>query len=95
MQIDDHYFKSMPSFGRRITATTNGVHVGALVRIQKNASYWNGLEVERWYRYHLWYVTSLEGNKATLGKDESGKYKMRIPISTNFLEVVKEAEPDG
>lgn len=78
-------------FGQKIGETTNGVEIGSLVRILPKASYWNGLEVERWYRYHKWYVTKLEGNKATLGKDETGKYTMRIPISTNYLEVVEES----
>ncbi len=81
-------------FGRKISETTNGVYVGALVKINKGASYWNGFEVERWYRYHRWYVTELDGNKATLGKDESGKYTMKIPISTNFLTVVDDGQEE-
>ena len=80
------------TFGRRITETTNGVKIGDLVSIQKNASFWNGEAVDRWYRHSRWYVTALEGNKAMLGKDETGKYKIRLPISTNFLEVVKSAD---
>ena len=84
----------MGYFGSKIGPTTNGVHVGALVKILPKASYWNGIEVEQWYRRQKWYVTSLDGNKATLGKDETGKYTMRTPISTNFLEVIKEAD-DG
>lgn len=82
-------------FGRRKTETTNGVHIGALVEIQKNASYWNGAEVERWYRLNKWYVTELDGNKATLGRDATGKYRMRNPISTNFLTVIERATSDG
>lgn len=77
---------------KRIGKTTNGVHIGALVSINDHASYWNGLEVESWYRRRNWYVTGLDGNKANLGKDETGKYTMRIPISTNFLTVIKNSE---
>ena len=78
--------------GQRITKTTNGVHIGALVSIADMASFWNGLEVDRWYRGMKWYVTGLDGNKATLGRDESGRYRMAVPISTNFLTVIKKAE---
>lgn len=81
----------MQYYGQKIGETTNGVEIGSLVRILPKASYWNGLEVEQWYRHNRWYVTALEGNKATLGRDETGKYTMRIPISTNYLEVVEES----
>ena len=78
--------------GQKIGKTTNGVHIGALVKIEENASSWNGERVENWYKGRNWYVTELEGNKATLGRDETGKYKMAIPISTSFLIVLKQAE---
>ena len=77
------------SFGRKVRETTNGVHVGALVSIAEKATLWNGTKCDRWYWLKKWYVTELNGNKATLGKDESGKYSMRVPISTNFLTVVR------
>ena len=76
-------------FGLKITETTNGVHIGALVKIDKNASLWSGAKIERWYLLRDWYVTELEGNKATLGQDESGKYNAKLVISTNFLTVIK------
>ena len=81
-------------FGRRTFPATNGVHVGALVRIENNASFWNGEKVQSWYTRRNWYVTGLEDNKATLGKDETGHYQIRIPISTNFLTVLKKAEEE-
>ena len=73
----------------KVTETTNGVYVGALVRISKDASFWNGKKVERWYYLKKWYVTKLVGNKATLGEDETRKYKITTPISTNFLTVIQ------
>ena len=79
-------------FGKKTQAATNGVHVGALVKIAENASFWNGSKVERWYWLKKWYVTGLVDNKATLGRDESGKYSIRVPVSTNFLTVIKNAE---
>lgn len=79
-------------FGKRTHATTNGIHVGALVQIASNASFWNGKKVERWYYLKKWYVTELTENKAMLGRDETGKYSIRIPISTNYLTVLKEKE---
>ena len=79
-------------FGKRTHAPTNGVYVGALVQISKDASFWTGKKVERWYYLKKWYVTELVENKATLGRDETGKYTIRIPISTNYLTVIKEKE---
>lgn len=76
-------------FGGKIGPTTNGVHIGALVSIAENASLWDGSRCEGWYQRKKWYVTGLNGNKAVLGKDDSGKYQMRTPISTNFLTVIE------
>lgn len=78
--------------GKRTFPATNGVHVGALVQISDNASFWNGQKVERWYYLKRWYVTGLVDNKATLGKDETGKYSIKTPISTNYLIVIKNKE---
>lgn len=78
--------------GQKVTETTNDVHVGALVSISENASFWDGERVEDWWRRRNWYVTELNGNKAKLGRDESGKYKMHVPISTNYLTVIQKAE---
>ena len=91
---DGSDFKVYFHFGRKKSETTNGVYVGALVELQKNASFWNGTRVENWYYHYKWVVTELDGNKATLGKDESGKYKMKLPISTNFLTVVKRPDDE-
>ena len=99
--VDDEKLRSwayVKPFGSKIGPTTNCVHVGALVSIRPKASYWNGHEVERWYIKRKWYVTELEGNKATLGKDESGKYSMKTPVSTGFLTVIepcKEESPEN
>lgn len=77
---------------RRTFPATNGVHVGALVKIADNASFWNGEKVQEWYRRRRWYVTGLDECKATLGADETGHYKIRVPICTNFLTVLRKAE---
>mgnify|MGYP006988970767 FL=1 len=91
MEHDTSLFEKTFKIGREIKDTTNGVHVGALVSISPNASFWNGNKVERWYYLKKWYVTALEGNKASLEKDETGRYSIRVPISTNFLAVIKPA----
>ena len=80
------------TYGRKTGEVTNGVHIGALVQISNNSSFWNGRKVERWYYLKKWYVTDLEGNKATLGKDETGKYSIATPISTNYLTVIKNSD---
>lgn len=77
--------------GQKVEDATNGVHLGALVTISPDASFWSGAKVERWYYLKKWYVTEMNGNKVKLGRDESGKYTIRLPISTRYLTVVKEA----
>jgi len=81
-------------YGRKIGETTNGVYVGAKVRIQKNASWWNSEEVNKWWIGQTWYVHALDGNKATIGKEILGDYNAKKEISTNYLEVIPEGE-DG
>ena len=81
-------------FVRKPGETTNGVQIGCLVKISSDASFWNGKKVERWYYLKKWYVTGLDGNRATLGRDESGKYKITVPISTNYLTVLEGAKDD-
>lgn len=80
------------TYGRKTGKVTNGVHIGALVQISKDASFWNGKKVDRWYYLKKWYVTDMVDNKVTLGKDETGKYSIAMPISTNFLTVIKKAD---
>lgn len=84
--------------GRKVKETTNGVHIGALVSIDSNSSWWTGAKVEKWWHSRKWYISGLEGNKAMLGCDETGRYSAWKEISTNFLTVVEEAKegaPDG
>ena len=88
-EFDLNVWESTP--GQIIRETTNGIHVGALVSVDKNASYWNGQKVEEWYIRKKWYVTNLNGNKATLGLDSTWRYTFKSPISTSFLTVIKEA----
>jgi hypothetical protein len=88
-EYDQSSWEKWSPVGGKITETTNGIEIGSLVSISDNASFWNGEKVEKWYRGRKWYVTGLNGNKADLGKDETGKYKIRLPISTNFLTKVE------
>ena len=90
----------MPTIEDLYRQTYYGKHVGALVRIADNSSFWTGVKVERWYSMRNWYVSDLSGNKATLGKDETGRYNLAKSISTNYLTVIRDAvdkaaDPNG
>ena len=87
---DEFHFGSPVAKLRIKSETTNGIYIGVLVSIADRASYWNGNEVERWYRTRKWYVTCVDGMKAKLGKDKDGQYEMNRYISTNFLKIVGE-----
>ena len=75
-----------------INTTTNGVKVGDLVSIASNASYWTGAAVPGFVKSKKWYVVSVNGLRAVLGKSQDGVYNINSPISTNFLTVVKPGE---
>ena len=92
---DGREFYRMHYYGQKIGNTTNGVHIGAKVRIIGNASWWTGEEVSRWWKGEVWHVHDLNGNKATIGKEVLGEYNAKKEISTNFLKVVEEAKPEN
>jgi len=71
---------------------TGNVTKGSLVSIQQNASWWSGRAVPDWVVRKRWYVVSVNGLRAVLGKSDDGKYNINSPISANFLTVVTEGE---
>ena len=67
---------------------------GDLVKIKSGAKYYhNGASVPNWVRNLNWYIASVSGDRAVLGKDEAGKFNIVSPISTSYLTLIKAAEP--
>ena len=69
--------------------TTATIKTGDLVTISSGAKYYTGANLPAWVKNLKWYVASVSGDRAVLGKDESGKYNIVSPINTAYLSVVK------
>lgn len=73
----------------KTTKTTTKIKAGNLVKIGTGAKYYTGGNVPAWVRKLNWYVDSVSGDRAVLGKSEDGKYNIVSPISVSYLTVVK------
>lgn len=70
------------------STTTSGVSVGSLVSIKSGATYYNGVAIPSWVKSDQWYISSLKGDRAVLGKNKSGSHNITSPINTKYLTVV-------
>jgi len=64
---------------------------GVLVSVKTGASYYNGAKIPDWVTKQRWYVTSVSGDRAVLGKNEAGNSNINSPVSTKNLTVVQNA----
>lgn len=67
------------------TTTTTTVKVGSLVSIKSGATYYNGVAIPDWVMSQKWYISQVSGDRAVLGKNESGTNNIVSPISTKYL----------
>ena len=64
------------------------IKAGDLVSIKSGAVYYNGGKIPDWVASDKWYVASVSGDRAVLGKNVTSKYNIQSPIKTSFLTVV-------
>lgn len=69
------------------------IEAGDLVSLASNAVYYQGWVIPSWVKKHNWYVDSVKGDRAVLGKNQSGYNNINSPVNTKFLTVVKKANP--
>lgn len=69
-------------------ATNNVVKVGSLVSIKSGAIYTTGKDIPDWVEKLQWYVSSINGSRAVLGKSKDGKYNINSPVDVKYLSVV-------
>jgi hypothetical protein len=74
-------------------AAPAAVKKGDLVSIAADATYYGGASIPGWVKGDKWYISSLSGDRAVLGKNASGKNDIQSPINTKFLSVVGAAVP--
>lgn len=62
---------------------------GDLVTINSGATYYNGENIPSWVKEDKWYISSISGNRAVLGLNESKNRNIQSPINTKYVSVVK------
>ena len=74
--------------------TNTSFKVGDLVSINANAKYYNGGSIPSWVLQSKWYISSVSGDRAVLGKSEGGDKNIQSPIKTTDIKLVNTA-PTG
>lgn len=67
------------------TEVTSEIVVGSLVKISDNAVYSTGKSIPNWVKKKNWYVSSIIGTRAVLGKSEDGKNNINSPVDVKYL----------
>lgn len=67
------------------TSTSSSIKVGSLVSIKSGATYYNGVSIPSWVINQKWYVSELRGDRAVLGKNQSGTNNISSPINVKNL----------
>jgi hypothetical protein len=80
---DNTYFASWEF--TTTSSSSNGVKVGDLVSISSGATYYNGVSIPAWVKSDKWYVTHVSGDRAVLGKNQSGSHNIQSPVNTKYL----------
>ena len=72
--------------------TTTTLKQGDLVAIQEGASWWSGTTIPAWVFSMNWYILSINGMRAVLGRSEDKKYNVVSPIHAGYLKLVNGGE---
>ena len=67
------------------TSVTSAIKVGSLVSIVGSATYYNGVSIPDWVKNQRWYVSELIGDRAVLGRNESGTNNITSPVNVKYL----------
>lgn len=77
--------------GPEPTPTPSEISVGDLVSISQDAVYYNNAPIPDWVKSQRWYVRSISGDRAVLGKNEAGTSDIQSAVNTKYLTVVQNA----
>lgn len=70
---------------RKPTTTTTSITTGSLVSIKSGATYYNGVAIPSWVMNQRWYIMEVRGDRAVLGRNESGTNNIVSPINVRNL----------
>ena len=73
------------SFSGGTVVSSGSVKAGDLVTIKAGSTYYNGVAIPSWVMNDKWYVVQINGNRAVLGKNQSGSHDIQSPINVNNL----------
>jgi peptidoglycan hydrolase-like protein with peptidoglycan-binding domain len=62
--------------------------VNDLVSIASNATYYTGQSIPGWVLQEKWYISSISGDRAVLGLNQSKNRNIQSPINTKYLTIV-------
>lgn len=68
--------------------TTTTFKVNDLVSIASNAVYYTGQSIPSWVLQEKWYISSISGDRAVLGLNQSKNRNIQSPINTKYLTIV-------
>lgn len=67
------------------STTVSNIRTGSLVSIKPGSRYYNGVHIPSWVLSDRWYVTQVRGDRAVLGRNQSGSHNINSPINVNNL----------
>ena len=70
---------------KKPTTTTTNITTGSLVSIKSGATYYNGVAIPSWVMNQRWYIMEVRGDRAVLGRNESGTNNIVSPINVRNL----------
>lgn len=73
------------SFSGGTVVTSGSIKVGSLVTIKSGATYYNGVAIPSFVMNDKWYVDEVYGDRAVLGKNQSGTHNIQSPIKVSNL----------
>lgn len=73
------------SFSGGTVVTSGSIKVGSLVTIKSGATYYNGVAIPSFVMNDKWYVVEVYGDRAVLGKNQSGTHNIQSPIKVSNL----------
>lgn len=79
----------------KATSPSGSIKVGSLVSVKSGAKWYNGVSISSWVFSDQFYVASLSGDRAVLGKNKSGTNNVQSAINTKYLTVVSGAKASG
>ena len=70
------------------STAASGIQTGVMVSLAPDAVYYTGKGMPDWVKNDRWIVKSISGDRAVLGKNESGTHEINSPVNTGYLKVV-------